>query len=187
MGRWSTFPTLYDDLKTLSISDLKRLGYLQNGYRKGNIRWTFRGKPNGDVDIAVWLNEGSGEGTLTFTYIFEKQRHYNYQVQLVAVPSNLGAGQRWYFICPRTGKRCIKLYMANEYFQHRDGIPGAMYQSQTKSKFYRKLEKFFGGYDLMSTPNLKRHYRGRPTKRYLRAFKAAQDSQRLSRYVLAKL
>ncbi len=187
MPRYSTYPTLYDELKTITIAALKKLGYLKSGYRKGNLRWTCRGEPTGDVDITVWLDEQQGRGILTISYIYAKERSYQIWVDMVAVPSNLGIGQRWYFICPRTGKRCIKLYMANEYFQHRDGIPGAMYHSQTRSKYYRRFDQMYNKHDQICQPYLKRHYRGKPTKRYQRACQAFQESERIGRYLLATM
>ena len=92
-----------------------------------------------------------------------------YNVVLSAVPTNLGIGQRWYFTCTRTGKRCSKLYLADGYFQHRDGISGAMYRTQTRSHYSRRLDKIFDAQDGLHRRYMKWHYRGNPTKRYERA------------------
>jgi hypothetical protein len=67
-------------------------------------------------------------------------------VQLVSAPSNLGKGFVWYFVCPRPGKRCRKLYLADTYFYHREAFHGCMYESQTQSKKYRQLDKTLGAY-----------------------------------------
>ncbi len=45
-----------------------------------------------------------------------------YIIYLVSVPSNIGVGKVWYFLCPNTGKRCRKLYMINTYFLHRSAF-----------------------------------------------------------------
>ncbi|MCB0535657.1 MAG: hypothetical protein R2791_14345 [Saprospiraceae bacterium] len=49
MGRYSTGAYILDELKTLSIADLKRLGYLKPGCRSGTVRWTFQGETTGTV------------------------------------------------------------------------------------------------------------------------------------------
>ncbi len=125
MGRSPTFPPLIDELRNLSITTFKRHGLLQEAYRRATIEWSRRGRPNGSMGVTVWLNEQEGKGKVRFSYEIKAEQYF-YDVGLEAVPCNLGGGQRWYFICSQTGKRCTKLHFANEYFQHRSGIPGAM-------------------------------------------------------------
>jgi len=43
----------------------------------------------------------------------------NYKVDLVNVPSNIGKGVVWFFVCPMTGKKCRKLYLVDTYFTSR--------------------------------------------------------------------
>jgi len=90
------------------------------------------------------------------------------------MPSNLGKGLVWFFICPKTGKRCKKLHLYNSYFYHRTAFNGCMYQSQTLSKKARELDKIFSCYfkseklySELYKKHLKKKYAGKPTKKYL--------------------
>lgn len=177
MGRYTSGAYIYDELKTLSIADLKRFGYLQPGKRSGVIKWSYRGRHTGDIKIVATI--GDGHGFLEFSYIYADKYPMLYWVTLKTVGTNLGIGRRWYFTCLRTGKSCTKLFMADGYFQHRDGIPGAMYRSQTRSHLRRTLDKVFDARDNLYRRNLKWHYRGKPTKRYLRTlerYRAAEPA-----------
>ncbi len=105
-----------------------------------------------------------------------------YRVQLLAIPSNLGKGLIWYFICPHTGKRCRKLHLVGKYFYHRTACRG-LYENQTKSKYYKILEKAMGGgyksdqlFEQLYKKNFKKQYAGKPTKKYL---KLTQQIQRV--------
>ncbi len=187
MGRRSSYPHIYDDLKSISITDLKQYGYLRTGYRAGKLRWTRGGESAGDVDVTVWLSEEERRGCFQLSYTYNQEHFFRYFLNMVAVPTNLGFGLRWYFICDRTGKRCTKLHLANGYFQHRSGIPGAFYESQTRSGFYRRLDRFWRAHDQIFTPYLKSHYRGRWTKRYLRYYYAHAQCKAWSEYLLRTL
>lgn len=184
MGRRSSYPTLYEHLKTVSIADLKRFGYLRTGYRSGGIKWTINGETTGDIAVKVWIDETERRGCFHVTYTYDGKRFYNYFLDMVAVPTNLGIGLRWYFICNHTCKRCSKLYLFNEYFQHRSGAAGTLYKSQTRSGFYRLLDKVWNAHDRIYAPYLKTHYRGKPTKRYLKAYQAYAETERLCRLLL---
>lgn len=185
MGRRSSYPIIFDEAKTVSIADLKRYGYLQPGHRSGELRWSCRGRQTGEVGIAVHI--WADEGYLAFNYTYDRVNYYRYEVRLEARPTNLGIGKRWYFICYRTGKRCTKLFMGNDYFQHRSGIPGALYDSQTRSHFYRNLDKYFRAEELADRPYFKTHYRGKPTKRYMQVIKAQVRAEHLAGTALRTL
>ncbi len=168
MGRYSRFPPLIDELKSLSIADFKRFGYLKAGYHSGTIKWSRGGTPTGEIDVSVWFWEVTGKGKIRFSYSI-KGHPYNYTVNLEAIPTHLGGGRRWYFICGQTGKRCSKLHLANGYFQHRSGIPGAMYSKQTESAKTRMIHLFVvGTFEFHKFGRRRIYYKGKPTKRYLR-------------------
>lgn len=99
----------------------------------------------------------------------------NYRVSLVSVPSNLGIGRVWYFLCPVTGKRCRKLYSVGTEFLHREAFQDCMYESQRRSHKERELTKlsdrFYAvkeAYDQMLAKHYKSHYAEKPTKRHLK-------------------
>lgn len=173
MPKPSTFPILIDELKNIGIPFLTKHGYLKpNESKYGTISWERYGKKTGSISILV--NTESEAPRIFFNYKCNEIL-IKYEVQLVSVPSNLGKGLVWYFICPITGKRCRKLYLANTYFQHRSAFSGAMYQKQTCSKKDRYYSLMFSTifkseqiYEQINSKNFKKTYSGKPTKRYLK-------------------
>lgn len=180
MAKPHTFQTFYDDLKTVSISFLARHDYLKpNRWVSGTITWSRNGKQTGSIKIKVSTQPDSP--CLEFDYQCNG-RPINYKVQLVSAPSNLGKGVVWYFICPQTGKRCRKLYLADTYFYHRSAFKNCMYQIQALSKETRQWEKNFSYLyvsdiirEQLNKKHFKKTYAGKPTKKYLKL------TQRLNR------
>ena len=118
----------------------------------------------------------------------------NYKVSLVSMPSNLGRGLIWYFLCPSTNKRCRKLYSIGGYFLHREAFNGCMYDSQTKSKKWRQMEKVYGAYfdsdkcyEQLYKKHFKKYYKGKPTKRYLKLKKIIDASEKMSHLDIERL
>jgi len=174
-----TFPTLYDEVKTVSIFFLAKHGYLKsNQLKAGSIHWSRNGEKTGSISIRVCTY--SENPYIEFDYKCNQQP-INYKVQLVSALSNLGKGFVWYFVCPKTGVRCRKLYLADTYFYHRSAFRGCMYETQTQSKKSRYLNKTIGAYfksdNLYSELNkkhFKKTYSGKPTKKYLRIMEQIQ-------------
>lgn len=185
MPKVSTSPTLYDQLKTLSISFLGKYNYLNpNQYQSGTVTWSRNGKVTGNISITVNTQHESPYLELNYKC---NEATINYRVFLTSIPSNLGKGIVWYFVCPKTGKRCRKLYLADTYFYHRSAFQGCMYEKQTQSKKYRNLDKTLGAYyrvDLLYEQLYKKHfkkyYRNKPTKRYLKITAQIEQATRLS-------
>lgn len=179
MPKPHTFPTLYDNLKTICISFLTKNGYLKpNQWQSSIITWSRDGKKTGSISIIV--NTESRQPYIELDYK-SNETPINYRVQLISAPSNLGKGVVWYFVCPRTGKRCRKLYLADTYFYHRSAFRGCMYEKQTQSKKSRFLDKtlelYFRTdhlYKQLYKKHFKRHYAGKPTKRYLKLSRQIQ-------------
>ncbi len=169
-----TFPTLYDEVKTLDIKSYKAKGYLQpNQQSTGVSRWTRNGEVTGSISFAIHMEETSGYLELDYNY---KQKPIKYRVFIVSKPSNLGKGLVWYFICPVTKKHCRKLYLISGYFLHREAFTGCMYDCQKKSKsirpFMKMLKDCFAKTDFMKGRKyIQTHYRGKLTKAYLKYLK----------------
>nr|WKN35053.1 hypothetical protein K4G66_21995 [Tunicatimonas sp. TK19036] len=184
MPRISTIPTLYNDARTVSISDLKKWGYLEpESYKSGTIKWSSRGEIRARIGIAVYMGMSKKYLELDYTYGGEAVK---YKVPIVSVESNLGKGKVLYFLCPATQKRCRKLYGLGKHFLHRSAF-NAIYESQTYSRNNRALshmaEIAFGSdklYDELYSKYFKRFYAGKPTKRYLRLKKKIQKADRFS-------
>ena len=185
MPKPHTFPTLYDEVKTVSITFLTKHGYLKpNQLKVGSVHWSRNGENIGSISIRVCTH--SENLFLEFDYKCN-QVPIKYKVQLVSVPSNLGKGVIWYFVCPHTGKRCRKLYLADTYFYHREAFKGCMYEKQTQSKKSRYLDKTIGDYfktdqlyEQLYKKNFKKQYAGKPTKKYLKLTQQIQKAESVS-------
>jgi len=132
----------YDHCKTLSISDLRHLGYRDFYENKtGTVSWSLDGNKVASISIALRLGSDGPYLQLSYEY---NDTPINYAVKLVWVPSNLGKGVVWYFSCPQTGKRCRKLYAVEKYFLHRDACKGkgGLYYIQTLSHKQRERQRF---------------------------------------------
>ncbi len=179
MPKFPTFPTLYDEAMQLNISKLKEWGFLKpNQFTSNTLTWSINGNKTGSISIKVDTHSEQPYIELDYKYRDEPR---NYKVTLVSVPSNLGKGFIWHFLCPQTNKRCRILYSVDGYFLHRGAFNSCMYKTQTHSKKYRQLVKTLGAYfktdDLYSElykKHFKKTYAGKPTKKYLRIMEQIQ-------------
>ncbi len=182
MPKPHTFPTLYNEALQISISKLKEWEYLNpEQIKSGTITWSRNGNQTGSISIKV--NTHSEQPYIELDYKYRDEPR-NYKVRLVSIPSNLGKGLIWYFLCPHTKKRCRKLYSIGGYFLHREAFNGCMYETQTQSKKYRQLDKTLGAYfeidnlyEELYKKNFKKTYAGKPTKRYLRIMEQIQKAE----------
>jgi hypothetical protein len=182
MPKPHTFPTLFDEVKTVSISFLTKHRYLKpNQWQSGTITWSRNG--NKTDSISVRVNTQSEQPYIELDYRCN-EAPVKYRVQLVSVPSNLGKGVVWYFICPYTDKRCRKLYLTDTYFYHRSAFKGCMYKKQTQSKkqryFNKTLSLYFRSDELFEhlyKKHFKKQYAGKPTKKYLKLTQQIQKAE----------
>ena len=192
MPKPHTFPTLYNEALQISISKLKEWEYLNpEQIKSGTITWSRNGRQTGSISIKV--NTHSEQPYIELDYKYRDEPR-NYKVRLVSLPSNLGKGLIWYFLCPHTNKRCRKLYLIGGYFLHREAFNGCMYETQTQSKKYRQLDKTLGAYfksdNLYSElykKNFKKTYAGKPTKRYLRIMEQIQKAENVPYHEIERL
>lgn len=172
MPRYATYPTTIEDVKTISLTKLKQWNYLTNGTKSGVISWSRNGVVHSTINILIVFNEFEKYIVLDYKC---NGTPFNLKVRLISKNSNLGKGQIYYFVCPRTGKLCRKLYFNNSYFAHREAFAGLFYQNQIESKKNRILFKLFENvylsdeiYEQRYKKYFKTHYNGKPTKRYLK-------------------
>lgn len=192
MQKPHTFPTLYNEALQISISKLKEWEYLNpEQIKSGTLTWSRNGNKTGSISIRV--NTQSEQPYIELDYKY-KDEPRNYKVSLVSMPSNLGKGLIWYFLCPETNKRCRKLYSVGGYFLHREAFNGCMYETQTQSKKYRQLDKTLGAYfktdDLYSQlyqKHFKKTYAGKPTKKYLRIMEQIQKAESIPYHEIERL
>jgi hypothetical protein len=188
-----TCPTLFDNSLQINVSKLKQWGYLNPDQitSGATLNWSRNGEPTGSISINV--DTLCEQPYIELDYNF-KDEPRNYKVKLVSVPSNLGKGVVWYFLCPKTKKRCRKLYSIDGHFLHREAFTGCMYDTQTQSKNYRQLDKTLGAYfrseNLYSElykKHFKKTYEGKPTKRYLRIIKEIQKGENIPHQKIEQL
>lgn len=165
-----TFPTLYNEALQIHISKLKGWGYLDpKQIKSGTLNWSRNGNKTGSISIRV--NTHSEQPYIELDYKYRDEPR-NYKVSLVSMPSNLGKGLIWYFLCPQTNRRCRKLYSIGGYFLHREAFNGCMYETQTQSKKYRQLDKTLGAYfktddrySQLYQKHFKKTYAGKPNQK----------------------
>lgn len=194
MAKFPTFPNIIDNCYTITITKLKEWDYiLQNIIKSGVITWSKHDIKQASISITVKNN-------IDFAYM-ELQYSYNdkpirYKVKIISIPSNIGKGLIWYFVCPQTGKKCRKLYLVNGYFLHRTAFTGCMYESQTETKQYRGFSKKFCSdficdnlYSQLYKKHFKKSYKGKPTKRYLKLIRKIEietNKSDISQYLFFK-
>ncbi|HXH19611.1 MAG TPA: hypothetical protein VNJ07_11065 [Chitinophagales bacterium] len=188
MAKAATYPALLDNCLQISITALKRWGYLSpSQFKRGTLTWSRgegeRKEITGRIDVLAHTDKPA---YLELRYICSGTP-ISYRVQLVSIPSNLGKGAVWFFICPHTGKRCRKLYLIGEKFLHRAASRNAMYEKQTFSKRWRKekktLDTVFSRSEILDEiekPYFKTEYNGNPTKRFQKLLHRAMRFQSLS-------
>ncbi len=179
-----TFPTLYDEVLQISITKLKEWDYLNpEQIKSGTLNWSKNGEKTASISITVNTNERQ---YIELDYKFNDEPR-KYKVILVKTNSNLGKGKIWYFLCPQTHKRCRKLYSIGGYFLHREAFNGCMYDSQTKSKKWRLCDRLYGSYFKLDklykelySKHFKTHYKGKPTRRYLKIIQQIKKAERFT-------
>lgn len=173
MPKYPTYPYIFDSALQLKISNFKQdFKDKFKGFK--TVTWRTNGKETGKIQI--FLNFKSEQPFLILDYSYRGEPR-KYKINLVSMPSNLGKGEVWFFICPKTGLKCRKLYCIQGYFYHRKAFKSlnCMYQTQTESKTERQIEKKFGHYcridkyySELYQKHFKHFYAGKPTKRYLK-------------------
>jgi hypothetical protein len=118
-GRSGGRPTTESGL-TLTLSKLFRDGLFRPGCAwGGSIVWTYTstGERVGSIGYEAHLGPDSGRVRLKYTTTRwdGEKRESDYWIQLETTPQPFG-GRRWWFICPRTGRRAAKLHLPNGAF-----------------------------------------------------------------------
>jgi hypothetical protein len=173
MPKPTSCPVLIDQCKNISISFLKQHGYLnKNQEKSGGIIWSNQYEKTGSISIFTDIDNESGYLKLDYK---SNQNSINYKVKLITIQSNLGNGLIWYFICPRTGKRCRKLHLVGGYFYHRSAFRGCMYDKQTESRknrftgqLFDKWQAAYNASKEIRRKHFKKQYNGKPTRLYLK-------------------
>ncbi len=144
MGRNSTGAITTGASLRIELSYLLKKGFISNGcIKQGTLTWT-----NGSY--ISFTSELSAEGQyIRLTYSSKSHTgeltSMDYTIQLTSVPSNLGRGKIWYFICPISGNRSRILYKAygSTHFKSRASYRNRIYyETQICNKLYYHSERF---------------------------------------------
>lgn len=160
--------TTIDDYLTLSIADLKRMGFLRaDALVRGNIRFSVRGEERAAVGAAT---DTRGVPVFKLAYLCNG-KPVDAVIYLRWKRSNLNPESNngyYYFVCPRTGKLCRKLYIVNGEFMGRQAF-NPIYKKQTYSH-RRRNDVFFNYLDVIDETDRitkaryrRETYRGKPT------------------------
>lgn len=180
MGRSTTTAQTVESACKLDLRIMLKDGSIQkNQFVSGTISW----ERGGTISFESKLYEN--EKYLRVMYITTDRQgnktNYDYKIQLVSVPSNLGKGQVLYFRCPRTGKRARVLYSTygNDLFLHREYYKDhygkrLFYNSQRAAKEWYNNTMYFNAKRrkenfetyLHTFKQWKRTYRGKETKHF---------------------
>ena len=182
MGRYGNYSKLIEDCKTISISKLKEWNYLTNGTKSGVINWSRNGENTGSINIECIISENAKFIILSYN---SNGKDIKYKVEIESISSNLGKGEILYFVCPETNKYCRTLYLNNGYFLHRTAFNDLIYSKQVESKKNRDLLKLFDlafvsdeVYKERYKKYFKTHYKGKPTKKYLKLQSKIENANR---------
>ena len=158
----------------ISITFFKNNGYLKGGnsFYNRTLTWSRGGEIEARIGFnLVHINEDLKR--LILKYTFNKIHDIEYSVDIVSFPSNLGIGKRWYFICPKTNRRCMKLLRPDNshYFYHRTAF-GLYYKLQTRTVGdARDIVRIFAYFDKsalllerLKKKHSKLYYKGKPTR-----------------------
>jgi hypothetical protein len=128
----------------LSVDRLLKTGCITPGnFRSGTLRWTrtdhWGGSAEEIASAGYSAQLGDDSGTLTLHYTCTgragERKAITCTIALVTRPCHYG-GRRWYFVCPYTGRRALKLYKWSgiDLYCHRNAIkPRPTYASQRES------------------------------------------------------
>lgn len=169
MPRESKRPLTFEDLLSVDISFLKSSGILEDFGNKHEVTWKVEGHVIEVVHVTTLENNSSLKVKFDFP---TNPRLGNSFVEISDLDSNLGIGRVPFFICPKSNRRCRRIYFYKGEMVGRHAIP-AFYSSQLKTKEFREIEKIFGPqfeldglYEEIFTDSVRKYYAGKLTRKY---------------------
>lgn len=168
---------------TISITDLKKKVFFNTPKTVSVVINLVKNNEQClNVDVEFIANQN--EKFITFTYPNETviDKTVTHKISIASIPSNIGNGFVKYFVCPRTGKYCRKLYYHRMSFMHREAT-GLLYEQQK-----RRQPISYAGYltteqrNEPNTKNFRKYYKGDMTKRYFRILLKTSHSEVIDAY-----
>jgi hypothetical protein len=151
MPRPATYPETTGEVLRLELSYLIKQKIIQKGKDcSSTVSWTasHSGKQS-SIGIRAFCSTSTPR--LELHYQVTKKatgdvRKYDYRVYLETVPSNLGKGEVYYMVCPRSGQRARILYSPDgeDMFVHREAAANRLYyDDQLMAKRFRRYNRYF--------------------------------------------
>lgn len=173
-----------ENMICLDIKKFKEWNLLKYGLcKKGIITWSVNDEVTSRLAYTIDFCELNPYIEL---YYKANGKSFNYRIYFDCIKSNLGKGIVWYFLCPHSGKKSRKLFLYSGRFINRN-CTHAIYDTQTKSKSYRRMEQTFGAYfdvdnyyEEIHSKHFKKFYNGKPTKRYKRLLELIEKANGIS-------
>jgi hypothetical protein len=136
--------TTVDDCRCLDINRMVKLGAIPAcGWQSGSWIWTDADTGEEKSRIGYEANtRNPADSFLRVYYTFtQSQKQVDYKVRLSRSQAHYG-GERFWFICPSTGKRAAKLYLhpGGDVFASRHAYRLA-YKSQSECALARSIRK----------------------------------------------
>jgi hypothetical protein len=195
MPRYPNYPTTCDETQRLELSYLRQQGLLEPGQHNRQLHWSSRGERTGSIGLDAHIEPG-GHSYLRLYYTINGTTSHDYRVPLVAVASNLpgSSGCRYYFLCPKTARRCTVLYLRSGtgIFAHREAFPlyRLYYDAQLENKRFRGMSKYYSldrEWEAEWRKGRKLYYRGKPTRWHERLLKLERQTAAAAPALLAML
>ena len=160
-----------DEYLTLSVADLKRLGFLKpRDLMGGGVTWKRGNRIAAQIHVTT---DTRAVPMCYLSYMYEGKPKRE-TIRLMFKHSNLnpeGEHGYYYFVCPVTGDCCRRLYNVDGRFVGRSAFR-ALYPQQAKSSKARAEISFLGALarldELSKSRYRKEFYKGKPTPYRLR-------------------
>jgi hypothetical protein len=181
MPKPPTDPPIINNLLNISIRRLRQRGLLhRDGPTEAELNWAnaFTKEVTHSIGIVVFTR--TSNPYISLNYSIGKE-DYNFSIPMVKVLSNLRKGHVWYFLCPKTNRKCSKLFLLDSDFVSRKAVleAGGVYQCNLRQMRYRTMQnenkrimRLIETIKEPLKPYFMGEYNGRPTKRQLRINRA---------------
>lgn len=150
----------------------------KNIVRSGNLSWSNSfGNNTGNISFESHFTDQEKYLRLIYTntdYYTLDKTDIDYKVKFIGIPSNLGKGYNYYFVCPFSFKLCKILYKAygSKYFKSRFAYKNPIYyECQKCSKREYNMTRYFKFEDRLKKVNklnIRETYRGKNTKSFIK-------------------
>ncbi len=176
-----------DGLKQVSVSFLQKHGYLENGFRSGNVTWSRNGEETGNISIQSFIDDDEQYVRFIYTQTDRDtgvRKDFDYKIPLITTSCYFG-GKRYWLACPwfvngvYCGRRVGVVYLGGKHFACRH-CHSLTYNSRNLGGISKTMGQTVSFPDLekLESEVKRKHYAGKITRRYMRYLKKYDKSNR---------